>query len=299
MSWTRRALLASSLLVGGCALHQAPLPQGPSPTRPAPNSSGSSGTAPTPPPRSPTPSAPVSATGEPTAPPALPTRDDVVAEFDGRSPTAFGTAVAGVTRGLEGPAVLLTFDACGGPRGSGVDAPLLAVLRRLQVPATLFLNLRWIDANQTLAAELAADALFRLGSHGRRHVPLSVTGRAAYGIAGTTGVGEIYDELTATHEWFVQATGAPPRWFRPGTAHLDDVAVSIAGRLGLGVAGFAVNADAGATASRREVSHQVQGAVAGDIVLAHMNQPAGQTAEGFADALPRLLRAGVRFTTLP
>ena len=136
-----------------------------------------------------------------------PSKAQLVAEFAGRRPTEWGLAVTGVvTRSPARPAVI-TLDACGGPGGSGVDQELLAVLRRLGIPATLFVNARWIQANRTLAAELGADPLFELANHGWLHRPLSVSGKSAYGIAGTTGVADAYDELTRCQEVLLDAAG--------------------------------------------------------------------------------------------
>ena len=81
-----------------------------------------------------------------------------MAAFSGRRPGQWGLDVEGVTSRLEQAlGVALTFDACGGGNGGdGYDAALIDLLRARQVPATLFLNRRWIVANPALAAELAA-----------------------------------------------------------------------------------------------------------------------------------------------
>lgn len=166
------------------------------------------------------------------------------------------------------------------PGGAGCDHRLLDLLRRLGVPATLFVNQRWIQANPGIARDLAADPLFELANHGTRHLPLSVTGRAAYGIPGTTGVGEVYREIMGDQAALQSLTGKAPRFFRPGTAYYDDVAVAITRRAGLLPVNFSVNADAG------------------DIVIAHFNRPGGGTAAGFEAALPRMLARGVAFGQL-
>lgn len=230
----------------------------------------------------------------------MPTRDQVVAAYAGRPTHEWGWQVDGVVDWLprHARAVALTFDACGGPGGSRYDHDLIALLRRHSVAATLFLNSRWITANPTLAAELAADPLFALGNHGFHHRPLSVDGRSAYGIAGTRNVGEIYDEVETAAAWFVDQTGARPRYFRPGTAYTDEVGAAIARRLGQPVVGFTVNGDAGATLPPGSVAANVMSARPGDIVISHMNQPGRGTAAGYAEALPRMVDRGVRFTTL-
>ncbi|MCP2160585.1 Peptidoglycan/xylan/chitin deacetylase, PgdA/CDA1 family [Williamsia serinedens] len=217
------------------------------------------------------------------------------------SPGAFGTDLPGIVQTVPTggrPTLALTFDACGGPRGNDVDVELLDVLLRYQVPATLFLNRRWIAANLELAHTLAADPLFALGNHGTRHVPLSVSGRSAYGIAGTRSPSDAAREVADNQAFMTTEFGRSPGWFRTGTAHYDGPAVAIVGGMGLWIAGYAVNGDAGATLEPRQVAQQLLTAPSGAIVLCHMNKPDGGTAEGFRAALPILVRSGTEFVHL-
>ncbi|MGW2254670.1 polysaccharide deacetylase family protein [Kitasatospora sp. NPDC001660] len=247
-------------------------------------------------------SAPASAspTAVASAAPREPTRAEAVARYGGTAPAEWGLDVAGVVGELPAGrrATALTFDACGGTGGSGYDADLIDFLRAHGVPATLFLNARWIDANPAEFERLAADPLFEIGNHGTVHRPLSVTGRSAYGIAGTRDVGEVYDEVAGNAHKLAELLGHPPRFFRSGTAHYDDVATRVVADLGERVAGFTVNGDGGATLTAAEVRREVAAAPPGSIVIAHMNQPGGGTAGGFAAALPGLLAAGRRFVRL-
>lgn len=196
------------------------------------------------------------------------------------------------------PTLALTFDACGGPGGAGYDAGLVQLLRSSGVAATLFLNRRWIRENPAAAQDLMADPLFAIGNHGTAHRPLSVTGRSAYGIGGTRSAAEVVDEVWGNHEFIRSLTGTAPSWFRTGTAWYDDVAVQITHALGSRIAGFAVNGDAGATASAPQVRRNLLGARSGSIVIMHMNQPARSTRPGVAAALPVLLDRGTRFVHL-
>ncbi|WP_308272079.1 polysaccharide deacetylase family protein [Kitasatospora sp. SUK 42] len=235
----------------------------------------------------------------PTAPPE-PTRAEVVARYRGLAPSAWGMEIAGVTTRLPAGerATALTFDACGGPGGNGYDADLIDFLRAHDVPATLFLNARWIDANPDVFDELAAEPLFEIGNHGTVHRPLSVAGRSAYGIAGTGSVGEVYDEVVGNAHKLTGLLGRPPRFFRSGTAHYDDIATRVVADLGERVAGFTVNGDGGATMSAAEVREEVASAPPGSIVICHMNHPGGGTAPGVVAAVPGLLAAGRRFVRL-
>lgn len=242
---------------------------------------------------SPTPSPSASAVATSTQ-----TQESIVARYGGRAASQWGLDVSGVVSRTSSSSVCLTFDACGGSGGTGYDEPLISTLRQHAVPATLFLNARWIDANPSLAAELAHDPLFEVANHGFKHVPLSVSGQAAYGIAGTTSVAEIYHEVADGVPWFVSTTGGPPRWFRPGTAYSDDIGSAIARDLGQPLAGFSVNGDAGATFTPAQVAQTVGAVRGGDIVISHFNRPGKGTAAGYAQVLPTLLDRGVTFTTL-
>lgn len=227
--------------------------------------------------------------------PVPPDPGSVAAVNRGRTPTRWGTALPGVQTSFEptGRQIALTFDACDG----ACDEALLDTLQTYGVPAVLLFNSRWIDRNPDRAAQLAADPLFQIGNHGTRHVPLSVTGRSAFGIAGTRSVDEAVDEVWGNHQRLTAMMGRPPTWFRPGTAYYDDVAVDIVEQLGEQPLGFSVNADAGATASAARVRANLMSATPGSIVIAHMNHPNSGTHAGIADAIPQMQAAGWQFVT--
>jgi peptidoglycan/xylan/chitin deacetylase (PgdA/CDA1 family) len=172
------------------------------------------------------------------------------------------------------------------------------MLQRLQVPATLFLNARWIQANRSLTGDLAAVPFFELANHGSRHLPLSVTGHSAYGIPGTQSSQEIYDEIMTNDRLLTEITGKRPRFFRPGTAFLDEVAAEICRSLGAIPAGFSINADGGATYRKQLVADVTAKARPGDIIISHGNHPESGTAAGLAMAIPMLLDKACAFTTL-
>jgi len=228
------------------------------------------------------------------------TRAGIVARYGHAVPRTWGFDAPGVVHALPTTkrVIALTFDACGGPGGSGYDEALIGFLRKREVPATLFLNSRWIDANPAVFRRLAAEPLFEIANHGTRHLPLSVTGRSAYGIPGTRSAAEVYDEIAGNHAKLARLLGAPPRFFRSGTAYCDDVAARIVTDLGERFVGFSVNGDGGATFTSEQVGRTVAAAPGGSIVLCHMNQPRSGTARGIATAVPHLLTSGHRFVRL-
>lgn len=232
---------------------------------------------------------------------AAPVRD-VASRFAEERPVAWGMDLPGILRraSVEDRVVALTFDACGGARRGrdDYDRRLIDFLESEGIPATLFLNLRWIRAHPRTAKVLAGNPLFEIGNHGAEHRPLSVSGRRAYGIRGTASAAEAVEEVEANIGPIMAMTGRRPLFFRSGTAHYDDVALRILEALGCRAAGFSVNGDEGGTLSAGAVRRRLLSVRPGDIVLCHMNRPASGTAEGIRQAVPELLRRGFRFVTL-
>ncbi|WP_203364363.1 polysaccharide deacetylase family protein [Bacillus sp. REN10] len=217
-----------------------------------------------------------------------------------RKPVQWGEQVDGVKTRMKTSEkkMALTFDACGGAHGSGYDEELIAFLRAEQIPATLFLNERWIQTNEALFLELAADPLFQVENHGTKHAPLSVAGGEAWGIEATASPQAVYDEIMSNHQTVKALTGKEMTMFRSGTAYYDEVAVQLAEELGYQVVNFDVLGDAGATFSSEQVKQALTGAKAGSIALLHMNQPQSGTAEGVKQAVPALREQGFKFVLL-
>lgn len=224
----------------------------------------------------------------------------VAAAHRGQRPTAWGMALPGVISTFvpTGKQMALTFDACGGPGNDEMNEALMNFLISQRIPATLFLNERWVDADPARAGKLADNALFEIGNHGTRHCPLSVTGRSAYGIAGTASPQQAVDEVWANHERLTRLSGRAPRFFRTGTAHYDDIAVEIVHELGETPVGFSINADAGATFTSAQIQHQMAATVPGTISIAHMHRPKSATAPGMLASISRLRSAGYEFVHL-
>ncbi len=227
-------------------------------------------------------------------------REHVATEFAGRTPHEWGETVSGVRTRMKTneKVVALTLDACGSATGKGVDADLIGFLERERIPATLFMNARWIDANPELFAKLAANPLFEIANHGWQHRPASVSGRNVYGISGTRDVPALVDEIERNARKIAALTGVRPRYYRSGTAYYDEVAVEVSRRLGQEVIGFSILGDAGATYRKGQVVAALLKAVPGDIIIAHMNHPEAETGVGLMAAIPELLRRGFRFVRL-
>src|SRR5947208_15745433 len=81
-------------------------------------------------------------------------------------------AVGRVT--TEEPVVAFTFDACAtADQANSFDRAIFDILKREQVPTTVFLSGRWIEFHRDEARELAAEPWIEFGKHS--YSPLYLT----------------------------------------------------------------------------------------------------------------------------
>lgn len=221
--------------------------------------------------------------------------------FAQTSPLQWGENVTGVVTHFHSnkKELALTFDACGGSvRSSQYDADLIAFLIQSHIPATLFINARWIDTNPDIFMKLSMNPLFEIANHGTAHKPLSVEGKSIYNIHGTASADEVMSEIEGNNNKIEKLTGKRPTFFRSGTAYYDENAVAIAHTLKMEIGGFSVLGDAGATFSAPKVAGQLISAHSGDIILLHMNHPESGTREGIIEGINVLLKEGFTFVRL-
>ena len=221
--------------------------------------------------------------------------------FGPEKPRLWSETLPGVVRYLDYRPVekklALTLDACGSDH-DGYDRELIDYLVAENIPATLFVNARWIDKNPGTFKSLAGNPLFDIQNHGLHHLPASVNGRSAYGLPGTATIGALVEEVEAGRLKIARLTGVDTTYFRSGTAYYDEIAVKVIHRLGQKIAGFSVLGDAGTTYTAEQIEQTLALIQANDIVIAHMNHPERQTAEGLIPALGKLKGQGFSFVTL-
>jgi peptidoglycan/xylan/chitin deacetylase (PgdA/CDA1 family) len=226
----------------------------------------------------------------------------VLSEFAQSKPGLWGEDVPGVIKKLSGQQkyIALTFDACGGKNGNGVDIELIDFLRKEKIPATLFISGKWIDANFTAFIDLSRDTLFEIENHGLAHRPCSIDGKSIYGIKGTLNIAEAFDEIEANARKIEAITKHRPLFYRSSTAYIDEVCVKMANRIGIKVIGFQVLAgDAISSAPVSVIESNVLNKIKpGAIVLMHFNHPEGNTFEAMQRIVPKLREQGYTFVRL-
>ena len=226
--------------------------------------------------------------------------NNIIKKYDPIQPTEWGEKVNGVVNKIntKEKIIALTFDACGGKYGSDYDNDLIQYLIDDQIPATLFVNRRWIEVNKDKFLKLSNNDLFEIENHGYEHRPLSVTSNSIYGINGTGSIKGVIDEIKLNEKTIYELTGRKTKYFRSGTAYYDDVSIKIASDLGYKAIGFSVNGDAGATFSKSQIENALSKSTSGDIVICHFNQPKKYTFEGLQYALKELRDNGYSFVKL-
>ena len=195
-----------------------------------------------------------------------------------------------------GKKVALTLDACGGK----YDGDLIEFLIKNHIPATIFATKKWLSRNpQGLAVIKAHLDLFDVEDHGEKHIPAVIgKDRTVYGIPGEPDVVHLRREVVEGAHAVEKATGVAPHWYRGATGEYDAQSIKEIEKLGYKIAGFSVNADNGATLKQPSIEKRLARVKTGDVIIAHMNKPASDSAEGLAVGLAALSKAGFTFVRL-
>jgi peptidoglycan/xylan/chitin deacetylase (PgdA/CDA1 family) len=188
--------------------------------------------------------------------------------------------------------VALTLDACPG----GFDERIAAALVESRIPATIFATGIWLRGNPVgLAFLLAHHDLFAIENHGEWHIPPVLGHRRIYGIPVAGDLATVRSEVTEGAASITAATETPPRWYRAATGRYSPAAMAEIRQLGFGIAGYSLNADAGASLPARAVAGRIAAATNGEVILAHVNQPYRQSGLGVIAGIRELQRRGAGF----
>jgi peptidoglycan/xylan/chitin deacetylase (PgdA/CDA1 family) len=192
--------------------------------------------------------------------------------------------------------VALTLDACSGK----YDDDLIQFLIRNRIPATIFATKKWLGQNPYGVSVIKSHLdLFDVEDHGESHIPAVIgAGRKVYGIPGEPDIIHLRREITEGARAVEATTGVAPHWYRGATAEYDSQAIDEITKLGYKIAGFSINADAGATLKTVAIEERLKHVKGGDVIIAHMNKPASDSAEGLSVALIHLLSKGFVFVRL-
>jgi peptidoglycan/xylan/chitin deacetylase (PgdA/CDA1 family) len=218
------------------------------------------------------------------------------------NPGKFGEFVPGIkTRIATNKKIIgLTFDACGGPTGSGFDTLLIQFLISEKIPATLFIAGSWIEKNDSIFTQLCKEQLFEIENHGFSHQPCSIVKNSRYGIPATGTIDLSYDEIEMNANRIELYTKRKPRFYRPAAAMADEGCVAIAQMLKEVVVSYDVlSGDAGKGSSTDLIKQNILKKVRpGSIVIMHFNHPERNGFEALREVIPILRGLGFKFVKL-
>lgn len=190
--------------------------------------------------------------------------------------------------------VALTFDLCeSAGQVAGYDAALIDYLRANGVKATFFAGGKWLRSHPVQAAQLLAEPLFEVGSHGWSHSNLRQA--SAQTLADEVG------RAQATLDGLRARQGhASPALFRFPYGTCSPAAFAYVNAQGLAAIQWDVvtgdpDRNQSAPAIARTVLSQVH---PGAIVVAHANGRGWHTAAALPLFIPQLRAKGYRFVTV-
>lgn len=201
----------------------------------------------------------------------------------------------------KGKTVALTFDADmtadQGPRaaaGEHFDNPeLIATLRALKVPATVFMTGRWAEQYPDQARSLGNDPLFELANHSYSHYAFTAD---CYGLPAVSA-DRMRSDVERAYEAFRKAgVKHPVPYFRfPGGCY-DQRALRALSPLGVtAVQWDVVSGDAFATDADAVARQVLDGVRPGSVVVMHCTRSAAPTTEHVVRTIvPELRKRGYR-----
>ncbi|WP_073951403.1 polysaccharide deacetylase family protein [Streptomyces kebangsaanensis] len=200
-----------------------------------------------------------------------------------------------------GKTVALTFDADmtadQGPRaaaGEHFDNPeLIATLRALKAPATVFMTGRWAEQYPDQARSIGGDPLFELANHSHSHYAFTAD---CYGLPAVSA-DRMRPDVERAYEAFRKAgvEHAMPYFRFPGGCY-DQRALRALSPLGVtAVQWDVVSGDAFATDADAVVRQVLDGVRPGSVVVMHCTRSAAPTTERVVRAVvPELRKRGYR-----
>lgn len=225
-----------------------------------------------------------------------------------KSPPTMAPGPAGLTPVLKrGPqhaekVVALTFDADmtadEGPRaadGEHFDNPeLIALLRRLKVPATVFMTGRWAEEYPSQARSIGTDPLFEIANHSYSHYAFT---SPCYGLP-TMETDAIRGEVERAFG-AIRKTGARnvvPYFRFPGGCYDGATLRALAPEKVTAVQWDIVSGDAFATDADAVAQQVLDGVKPGSLVVMHCTRSAAPvTDEAVDQVVPELRKRGYRF----
>ena len=185
--------------------------------------------------------------------------------------------------------IALTFDACRTGLPEDYDGPVIEILIREKVPATIFMSGRWVERNRDKAAFLAAQQQFEIANHAYWHPHLL-----------DKDDDRVLRELRQTQAVLKKLGGAAPKYFRPPYGEVDERVARLAARAGLKTVQYDIaSGDPDPKLSPERIVRTVlREARGGSIIVFHVNRHGVHTAEMLPAIIAGLRQKGYELVTV-
>ena len=184
------------------------------------------------------------------------------------------------------PTVAITFDACATrTHPAGFDRRVFEVVKREQVPVTIFVSGRWVEAHPGIMGELAVDPQVEFGDHSYDHPHMA-----------HLPVARIVEEIDQT-EAALAKYGKRSVAFRPPFGEWSHRLVYVVQELRLPTVTWdVVSGDPSVhTTADRMIRNVLDNARPGSIIIFHINGRGVKTADALPTILQGLRERGLRF----
>jgi peptidoglycan-N-acetylglucosamine deacetylase len=178
------------------------------------------------------------------------------------------------------------------------DARIIALLRRTNTPATLFLTGFWAKTYPARAREFAADPLFELANHSHTHPGFR---SPCYGLPTISTDHERRREVRRARRLIGDMTGVTTRFFRfPGGCHAETDVALVRELNHIPVQWNVASGDPRQTSPQVIIDNVLKRARNGAIVVMHLNGApnAPATYDALKTIIPKLRARGFRLVTL-
>lgn len=190
---------------------------------------------------------------------------------------------------IDDPALAITFDACATrSQGYGFDRAVFEILKREEIPSTIFVSGRWVESHPDTMQELSRDPLVEFGDHSYDHPHMPSLARE-----------KMLSEIDRT-EAALALYGKHGVAFRPPFGEWTPRVLEVAGGRQLPTVTWdVVSGDPSLKTTTDQMIRTVVGkARSGSIIIFHINGRGWKTAEALPVIIQELRARGFRFVHL-
>ncbi len=140
--------------------------------------------------------------------------------------------------------------------------------------------------------------MFEIENHGAQHLPAIDVPMQLFGLKAAGSADAIKTEIEGSETAVNEVFNTKPTWYRGAGAQYTEASLALVRTLNFKPAGFSILGDGGALWSSVHAAKAIAEAKDGDVIIAHINQPAKPAGAGVVEGILKLRANGFTFVTL-